>query len=63
MCQELVYLRNEETTRKFWVWGDNTAREIHATGLDREIIKDFYALYKAMRAEGYKDQPIPLFAR
>lgn len=56
-------MRNEETTRKFWVWGDNTAREIHTTGLDREMITDFYGLYKAMRAEGYKDQPIPLFAR
>lgn len=65
MCQELVYMRSEEEEklRKFWVWSDNTAREIHPTGLGREMIDDFYSLYKAMQAEGYREMRVPMFAR
>jgi hypothetical protein len=66
MSQELVYMQKGEDSlslRKFWVWGDNSAREIHPTGLDTRMIEDFYALYLRLRAEGFVEKQVPLFAR
>jgi hypothetical protein len=66
MSQDLVYMQKQgdaPSLRKFWVWGDNTAREIHETGLDREIIEDFTLFYQLMCAEGYVYKQVPLFAR
>lgn len=61
--QDLVYMQGKENLRKFWVWSDNTAREIHPTGLDRTLIEDFYGYYKALKAEGFVEKQVPLFAR
>lgn len=61
--QDLVYMQGKENLRKFWVWSDNTAREIHPTGLDRNMIEDFYGLYQMLKAEGFVEKQVPLFAR
>ena len=53
----------ENTLRKFWVWSDNTAREIHTTGLDREMITDFLSFYKQLVSEGFVEKQVPMFAR